>query len=281
MADDASERAPLLHEPDDSTSDRRANDEGRMETTPLLSSSNASTGYAGEEQRERPRPNGAVPSRAGNTSSKEGEARRWRIVAALMLVIAISLTAGVTLAAIFVPDAVEEYAKQAAVVEPTNLSLESITTNGIRARIQANVRLDGSRVKDERTRRIGQVVTWLVGGIQTEQTAIRVHLPDYSNALLGTATVPGLSVALIDGQNNAMDFVAELLPGDAEGIRDIANEWLEGRLDNLKVRGEADLHLKSGIFPLGTHTVSQLLTFEGQYLYRSFASLYFGEKGLF
>jgi hypothetical protein len=45
--------------------------------------------------------------------------------------------------------------------------------------------------------------------------------------------------------------------------------------------GKAKLHLKTGILPLGTHAVAETLVFEGQSLYRSFASLYFGEKVFF
>ena len=197
-----------------------------------------------------------------------------------MIILAL-LSIGVISVAFVVPAAVEEYAKEAAVLEPTNLSLESITADGLRARIQANFRLDGSRVKNDYVRRVGRVATWVVRGLGTEKTKISVYLPEYDNTLLGTAAVPPLAISIVDGHNTAVDFVADLVPGDAEGIRAIANEWLEGRLGTLRVHGIADIQIKSGIIPLGTHTVSEYLTFEGQYLYRSFASLYFGEKSIF
>ncbi|GJD01771.1 pre-rrna processing protein [Colletotrichum higginsianum] len=180
----------------------------------------------------------------------------------------------------FVPSAVQEYAKQAAVVEPTNLALESITTDGVRARVQANFRLDGSRVQDTTSRRIGKITTWIVRQLGTEKTKVGVYLPEFDGALLGTAVVPPLTVSIVDGQTTAIDFIAELSPGDAEAYRKIANEWLDGKLDQLKVLGKAEIPLRSGIFPLGTHPVSEVLVFEGQSLYRSFASLYFGEKAL-
>jgi hypothetical protein len=191
------------------------------------------------------------------------------------------LALAVMILAFIVPAAVEEYAKQATVIEPTNLSLVSITTNGVRARIQANLRLDAQRVANDHVRRVGRAATWLVGELGTEETKINVFLPEYDNVLLGTATVPPLTIKIADGRNNAMDFEADLAPGDAEGIRTIANEWLEGKLDSVRVRGQADIQLRAGIIPLGTHSVAESLTFEGQYLYRSFASLYFGEKSLF
>ena len=99
--------------------------------------------------------------------------------------------------------------------------------------------------------------------------------------MLGTAGIPPLAVSIVNGQNTAVDFVTDLVPGNAEGIRTIANDWLEGRLDVLRLNGKADVQLKAGILPLGTHSISESLTFEGQSLYRSFASLYFGEKSFF
>lgn len=183
--------------------------------------------------------------------------------------------------AFIVPDAVQEYAQQAAVLEPTNLSLDSITTDGVKARIQAKFRLDGSRVQNEHVRRIGMATTWIANSIGTEETKVAVSLPEYSDALLGTAIVPPLTINLREGYTTDLDFVAELSPGDVEGIRSIANEWLEGRLDRLRLKGATDLTLKSGIIPLGTHNIVESLVFEGQSLYRSFATLYLGEKAFF
>lgn len=190
------------------------------------------------------------------------------------------LSVAIIVVAFVAPAAVEEYAKEGAVLEPTSLSLESITTHGVRARIQANFRLDGSKVQSDHARRVGSIATWFVRTLGTDTTDVQVYLPDYDNVLIGSATIPPFTLR-INGDNTAIDFVAELVPGQAEGIRMIANEWLEGRLHKLQVLGKADIKLRTGIIPLGTHLVSETLTVEGQSLYRSFASLYFGEKTLF
>jgi hypothetical protein len=108
-----------------------------------------------------------------------------------------------------------------------------------------------------------------------------VSLPDYGNILLGTAVIPPLTINLREGYTTNFDFVTEVSPGDVEGIRTIANEWLDGRLDKLRLKGSTDLTLKSGIIPLGTHNVVESLVFEGQSLYRAFASLFLGEKAFF
>lgn len=251
-----------------------------VETTPLLAD-----GSNGPSLRynDSPRSNDAASHITQASGSDRASihfnkkpGKRWPSIVAI-LVLALAALSTVVLA-YFVPAAVEEYAKQGVVIEPTNLSLESITTDGVRARIQANFRLDGSRVKNEQVRRIGQTATWIVRKLGTEQTIVSVYLPEFSNVLLGSAQIPPLIIDLVDGHTTTIDFVADLVPGDAEGIRSIANQWLDGRLGSVRLRGKADIALKTGFIPLGTHTVSESLVFEGQYLYRSFASLYFGEK---
>ncbi|KAI0549471.1 hypothetical protein F4679DRAFT_546240 [Xylaria curta] len=164
--------------------------------------------------------------------------------------------------AFIVPDAVQEYAQQAAVIEPTSLSIDSITTDGVRARIQANFQLDGSRVKNDHVRRIGRASTWVANQLGSEKAEIDVYVPDYANILLGSAVIPPLVVSLRDGVITHFDFIADVRPGNVEGMRMIANDWLDGRLDKLRLNGKTDLSLKSGVIPLGTHTVSETLLFE-------------------
>jgi hypothetical protein len=277
-----SERSPLLSAAGSSKGPKTRDADESFESTPLLSSSAATPRYDGERDDAHPGDAASIASYATDTTSvRSAKARsiRWPSVVAMIVLAFLALT--VMISAFIVPSAVEEYAKQATVVEPTNLSLVSITANGVRARIQANFRLDAQRVGNQHVRRVGRAVTWLVGALGTEETKINVYLPEYNDILLGTAAVPSLSVSIVDGRNNAVDFVADLAPGDAEGIRMLANEWLEGRLNNIRVRGQADVQLKAGIIPLGTHSIAESLTFEGQSLYRSFASLYLGEKSLF
>jgi hypothetical protein len=274
-----SERSPLLSAAGSKDLDARE-PEDQLESTPLISSSAATPQYYGDDDDgTHPSDVLSIASTPSNNTASVKTGIRWPSVIA-MIVLAFFAFAVMVLAFI-APAAVEQYAKQAVVIEPTNLSLVSITPNGVRARIQANFRLDAQRVENEHVRRVGRAATWLVGELGTEETKINVYLPEYNNVMLGTAAVPPLKVSIADGRNNAVDFVADLVPGDAEGIRTIANEWLEGRLSTVRIRGTADIQLKAGIFPLGTHSIAESLTFEGQSLYRSFASLYLGEKTLF
>lgn len=280
MAD--SERSPLLSAPSGATPpDNRPHQEALHESTPLLSNSEGTLRDAGERDDDRTADATSFASPATDpvpAKSTKAKQIRWPSIIAMFSLSLFALA--VMVFAFIAPAAVEEYAKQAVVVEPTNLSLVSLTSDGVRARVRANFRLDAQRVPNEHVRRVGRVATWLVGELETGETKIHVYLPEYDNFLLGTAGIPPLKVSIVDGRNNAVDFVADLVPGDAEGIRMVANEWLEGRLDKVRIRGEADVQLRAGIIPLGTHSIAESLTFEGQSLYRSFASLYFGEKSL-
>jgi hypothetical protein len=214
------------------------------------------------------------------TRNKSSTKSSWRwpsIIAMIVLGIIVVL---IIVLGFLVPPAVKEYAEKAAVVEPTNLSIENITSDGIRARFRANVYLDGSRVDNKNSRRIGKAVTGIMRKLETKETTVNVYLPDYADALAGTAVIPPLVVDIVNGHTNELDFVAEVNPGDAEHIRKIANDWLDGNLNKLKVVGKTKVHLQSGVFPLGSHDVAESMVFEGQSLYRSFASLFLGEKSL-
>lgn len=252
---------------------------GSSESTPLLSSSSDTPRYDGATAEHD-----AVSTRSqpvGSAGSSRPDRKSWRWASWIAMGILGALVIAIIVLAFIVPEAVQEYAQQATVIEPTNLALESITTNGVRARVQANFHLDGSRVGNDHVRRIGRAATWVAYQLESAETKVDVRLPDYNNVLLGSAVIPSLLINLRDGDVTNFDFVTEISPGDVEGIRIIANEWLEGRLEQLRLNGAADISLKSGIFPLGTHAISESLVFEGQSLYQSFAALYFGKRVLF
>jgi hypothetical protein len=246
-----------------------------FESTPLLSQSGSAPRYDGDADAPSP----THSPRDGVASQSGGKVRRWPSIAAMGALALVSVA--IIVVAFFVPAAVEEYAKEALVVEPTNLALDSITSNGVRARVQANIRLDAQRVTNDHVRRIGKITTWLVRELGTDETTINVHLPGYDGKLLGKAGLPPLTINLVDGRNTAIDLIADLTPGDAESYRIIANDWLEGRLETIRIQAKADVRLRSGMIPLGTHNVVESLTLEGQQkLYRSFIASYFGKEAL-
>ncbi|KAI8630722.1 hypothetical protein F5Y19DRAFT_473839 [Xylariaceae sp. FL1651] len=233
------------------------------ESTPLLSSSSETPRYDGDSA--EPERDDVASIRTGHSQSSSSlgakkRGRRWPSFIAMGLLAAVAIA--IIVLAFIVPDAVQEYAQQAAVIEPTSLSIDSITTDGVRAHIQADFHLDGSRVKNEHVRRIGRAATWVANQLGNKQAEIDVYVPDYNDILLGSAVVPPLVVNLRDRTMTRLDFMADIRPGNVEGMRMIANDWLEGRLDRLRLNGKTNLSLKSGIIPLGTYAISETLNFE-------------------
>lgn len=255
--------APQTPQPDE---DDRAN-----ESAPLLSSdhNDDSVDYDTIEQDE-----GSSSPPASPAKSK----KKIRWPSLIAIIILAGLVVAVIVVGFLVPPAVQKYVENAVVLEPTGLSIEALTPDGVRARIQANFRMDGSRVADENARKIGKFATGIMRQLGTEETTLKVFVPQYGDAMLGSVVVPPITLSLVDGHNTVMDFVTNLNPGDSESLRTIVNEWLEGKLDKLKLTGSTDISLKSGFLPLGTHNVVESFVVEGQSLYRSFAAAYFGEK---
>jgi hypothetical protein len=282
MSDNPS--SPLLRSAARPTSNHSHHSDESHEDTPLLSRSDNTLRYDRAEDHDEER----IPSPAatslrslqngqGSTKFTKG-GRRWPTLVAVGILGLVVI--GIITGAFFAPAVVEEYAKEALVIEPTNLSIDSFTPNGVKARVQALFRMDASRVKNKHVKNIGRLGTWIARAVESKESKVEVYLPEYGNILIGTATVPRVIVNVRNGHTTSIDFLTDLEPGDMEGIRQVANDWLEGRLDQIRVLGKADVGLKSGLIPLGTQSISESLVFEGQSLYRSFASLYLGEKSL-
>ena len=247
-----------------STASKRSFQSGHSdESAPLLSKSTDRRNY------------GDTPAREGNASAaasslrslqngsqiKGKSSRRWPTIVALTV---LSLLVLVILCLGFAaPAVVEEYAKEALVFEPTKLSIDSFTSTGVKATIQGEFSLDGSRVRRKPVRDLGRAGTWIAKAVESKRSRVEVFLPEYGDVLLGTADIPPIVVDVRDGHTTHIDFVSELVAGDPEGVRQIANDWLEGRLIQLSVRGVANIPLKSGIFGLGTKTVSETIIFKG------------------
>jgi hypothetical protein len=87
-------------------------------------------------------------------------------------------------------------------------------------------------------------------------------------------------VYLRDSETTRIDIIADLAAGEPESIKRLANEWLKGSLGRLQIQARGDVSLRSGVIPLGTTSIVESISFEGQTLYNSFASYYLGEKYL-
>jgi hypothetical protein len=121
--------------------------------------------------------------------------------------------------------------------------------------------MDASKVDEKNVRNIGRLATWFAKEVKTGESDLEVSLPEYGNVVLGTAKVPPIKVSIRNGHSTHVDFLTDLQPGDVDGIRRIAKDWIDGRLGQLRVIGKANVPLKSGIFNLGKQMVQQEMTF--------------------
>lgn len=193
--------------------------------------------------------------------SKGKSSRRWpSIVALTILTLVLLAILGFGFAA---PEIMEEYAKEAVFFEPTDLSIDSFTSSGVRARIQGDFTMDASKVHKKVVRDLGRAGTWIAKAVESKRTTVEVHLPEYDDVLLGSAVLPPIVVDIRNGHTTHLDFITELNSGDVDGIRRIGTDWLDGRLGQLRVQGTADVCLKSGLFRIGPQTISKTIVFKG------------------
>ncbi|KAJ6108098.1 hypothetical protein N7523_009421 [Penicillium sp. IBT 18751x] len=227
------------------------------ESTPLLHRRDDDINSYGTERRLS---QSSAASHLEDGSPKKGSRVRWPTVISLALLTTAILA--ILIFAFAAPAVVKEYAQQAALFKPTTLSIDSTTSEGVRARVQGEFVMDASRVKSKSMRNFGRVATWIAREVETGESDVDVYLPEYGNVLLGNATLPSIKVNIRNGHHNHVDFLADLKAGDIKGIHAVAIDWIEGRLGRLSIKGRATIHLKSGLIGLGTQIITDTITFE-------------------
>ena len=232
------------------------------ERTPLLDNRDATTAEEAADQSQPHREQSAssyLRKLTTGSGSGKGSKRRWpSILALFMLCVIVAL---IIVFAFIAPSLVEQYAQQAVVFQPTSLSIDGFTSSGVKARVQGDFMMDASKVEKKSVRDLGRFGTWIAREAESGESQVEVSLPEYGNVVLGTADVPPIKVDLRNGHRTHVDFVSDLEPGDVDGVRRIANDWIDGRLGQLRVLGKASVPVNSGLFSLGTQTVKQELLF--------------------
>lgn len=199
-----------------------------------------------------------------STDGSDGSKARQRWPTYLAMAILSAAVLVILVLGFATPAIIKEYAEQAAVFRPTKLSINSTTADGIRARVQGDFVLDASRVRKKSVRDLGRFGTWIAREVETGESEVQVYLPEYGNVLIGTASLPSLKANIRDGHINHIDFLTDLAAGDIAGLRSIANDWLEGRLGQLRFKATTVVALRSGLLNLGTQVLSDAITFSGK-----------------
>lgn len=253
-------------EPLEYTSERTSADRARIsyelssESTPLLHRREDELIYGTGQRSARSPSVVSLLSSDGGANNKRSRVR-WPTVISLVVLTLSVLT--ILVFAFAAPAAVKEYAQQAAVFKPTAVSIDSTTPGGVRARIQGDFTMDSGRVKTKSVRGIGRLATWIAREVETGPSDVEVYLPEHGNVLVGNAALPSIKVNIRNGHHTHVDFLADLEAGDIRGIHAVAIDWIEGRLGRLSVKGKATVHLKSGLFALGTQVLTDNIIFEG------------------
>ncbi|KAM3431555.1 hypothetical protein NHJ13734_007246 [Beauveria thailandica] len=236
-------------------------EERAAESEPLLSSdSNAADNTYGSQTVTNDAASDA-PSSQPPLKPKQSK-RRWPSLIAMLLLGSVVIT--VIVLGFIAPPAIQTYIEKAVVLEPTGLSLDSISFTGIRARVQGNFRMDPTRVEDDTARRVGRIAMRIMRTVAAERTHIKLYVPGYGNAMVGSAVVPPLDLNLVDGQNTFIDVVTDMKLGDNASIKKIVNDWLTGKIKELEVKTATALQLKSGFIPLGTHDIVETMVLEAK-----------------
>lgn len=227
------------------------------ENTPLLSRQDESQTTYNDQQ------NGTATPRSQSISSLDAKSKnqkRWPTIIALTI-----LCIGTVIAIIgfAIPSIAQEYAQEALAFEPQSVSIDSFTSFGVRTRIQGDFVLDASKVRKKSLRDLGKAATWIAREVKSGDSEVEVYLPDYDDVLLGTARVPPVKVNIRPNHHNKVKILADLEPGDVDGIRRVAKDFLDGRLKGISARAIAKVPLRSGLINLGTQTVEQILQFNG------------------
>lgn len=264
---DGGSRSSSPHRPSSSTrslypqSERRTRPfELSSESTPLLIRRDDELHSYGTEPRD------SSPPESPNASPESSTKRKGPIGPIPIAILVLSSIAVVLLFLFLTPPVVKEYASEAVVFHPANLSVDSASADGVRTQVQGDLVLDGSRVRRGTIRNLGRFVTWIAREVETGESEVQVFLPEYGNALVGTASLPSFKVNIRNGHVNHVDFLTDLTAGDIQGARTVAVDWLDGRLSHLLVHSEATVRLKSGLLNLGNQFLSETLVLEGWFI---------------
>ncbi|KAK3044942.1 hypothetical protein LTS18_014988, partial [Coniosporium uncinatum] len=129
------------------------NDTARpTEATPLLQrDSDEEEEHDEESQNGHPsssRASAALLGALSSSSKSKGKGSwRWPSIVALMVLSVLLIL--IIVFAFIAPQLVQEYSTQAVVFKPTSLSIPSFTGHGVKARIQGDFSMDGSKVKNK------------------------------------------------------------------------------------------------------------------------------------
>ena len=188
--------------------------------------------------------------------------KRWPSILALALLCIIGIV--ILLMGFVAPQVAKEYAQQAATFEPTRLSIDSYTDSGVVARVQGQFSMQPAKVHKQAVRNLGRFGAWVARYVEIGSTDVQVSLPGHDGIVLGTASVPSITLGLTSGRITPIDVLVNLYPGPQDGLRQVAKEWVDGQFDDYVAEARAEVPVRSGILHLGKQFISQTVSLPGK-----------------
>lgn len=252
---------PLLERTDSERDVMHINHPEADENAPLLSSGNNST----------PRYDGSDRASLRSVSTASGvpvpkvQGRSWASITAIIVLSIMFIF--IIIGAFVIPSAVETYAKQAMVIEPRGMLIDSFTRTGVNARVQADFHLDASRCKNSAMRNLGRFGMYIAHHVESEPSEVKVYLPEYDDMHIGSARVPKVKANVRNGEVTHLDFITDVKPGKIEDLQRIADDFIKGRMGQLTIKGMADVPVRCSWLswiPLGSTELAPTIVLEGK-----------------
>ncbi|KAI0999603.1 hypothetical protein K3495_g8596 [Podosphaera aphanis] len=236
---------------------------GSQERVPLLSQTDGTHPYDEsrniEEHTERP------PSTLAKSLNRQDKRKkcliRWPTITAIVFLGL--LTVMVMFGVFIAPATIKIYANEALSIEPSRLTINSVTDSGVTAHVQAEVKINASRVQDRHVRDIGRLGTWVARKIEVQGSNVDMFLPEFGNMFIGTVMIPSVVLDVRNNHNTKLDFSVGIDLGDIAGLQRFVRDAVRGRLNQVRILGKAKVSLKSGIISLGTQSISKMMIFQG------------------
>ncbi|KAI1510635.1 hypothetical protein A1F97_09756 [Pyrenophora tritici-repentis] len=232
------------------------------EQTPLLSQQDRDDRPDNEET---PAETSLRRSLSGSSVKSDSERvplwrKRWPSILALVILCVVFI---IIMLGFLAKESIEEYSMQAADFKPTRLTMQGLTEHGADVQVEGDFKMDASKVKKQSVRNLGRFGTWIAREAETGAFDADVYLPEYGDVLIGTAKIPGIKVNIRNGHTTHVSFVANVQPGEPDGIRNVANDWIDGRLGQIRLRGRASVPVKSGLINVGRQLVEHSMVLQG------------------
>jgi len=196
-------------------------------------------------------------------------------------------TIAIIILSFVLPDALEQYALQAAQFYPSGVvvlppesahalgplgskasaSDDPKTAGSLRLRVTGNFSLDSSRVKQPFIRAIGRFATALGHRAETGATVANITLPDYDgDNIVASATVAPIRLDIRSGRMNQVEALVDVAPPvNADVIKDLLQDVIQHGVRRATVGALVSTSIKSGVFSLGRVSFSHILLLTGMY----------------